>query len=254
MSEAPRPEPDAGEQLAAWRREGLWRADPLRFQFLEALATRLAGQPEPLRQRLAHSLNAGLADYAQRLARAREQALEEGTLLAARQPALGRQLRGLQALGDVRGIRRLAAQVTPPPVMTLAPLAQLVDAAAQGSPTLREAQAGAVPGREELSSVRRFRRVWASGRSQDQLARARSRQPVNAGPLNSHALVLQSLALMQELSPDYLRHFMVHVESLQWLEAVRDAPPPVSPKAGKAAKPGKRGKSAKPGKADRAEP
>jgi hypothetical protein len=71
---------------------------------------------------------------------------------------------------------------------------------------------------DELASVRRFRSAWDSSHLQDQVAVAASRRPTNAGPLNSHALVLQSLSLMGALSPEYLRRFLVHVESLQWLE------------------------------------
>jgi hypothetical protein len=226
MSEAlPQPMQDAAAQLADWRREGLWRVDPVRFGFLQALAARLAGQPEAVRLRLQTRLQAGLADYALCLSQARAQAGEEARALAQRQPALARQARGLQARLDLRGLRRLAAQAVP---SGGAALAQLTEAADRLSPTLREGAALAVPGREELSSVRRFRQVWARGRSQDQLAQARARQPINAGPLNSHALVLQSLALMQELSDDYLRHFLAHVQSLQWLESLRDAPVPAS--------------------------
>lgn len=231
-------QPDAQAQLQAWRREGAWRADPARFHYLEALAQRLPAQGEGVRQQLQAKLHAGLIDYAQRLAHAREAVARDAAPLLAHKPALGRQLRSLQAVGDVPALKRLAAQATG--VVDCAPLAQLNAALAHSSPTLREAQAtgtdaAAVAGREELSAVRRFRRVWASGRSQDQLARASARKPVNAGPLNSHALVLQALDLMQELSPDYLRHFLLHVESLQWLQAVRDAPAPVE-KGGKVSK------------------
>lgn len=229
--------PDAQAQLQAWRREGAWRADPVRFHCLEALAQRLQAQGAGVRALLQDKLRMGLVDYAQRLAQAREAVATEAAPLLALKPALARQLRSLQTVGDVPGLKRLAVQATG--VVDCALLAQLNAAWAQTSPTLREAQAvgssAAVAGREELSAVRRFRRVWASGRSQDQLARASARKPVNAGPLNSHALVLQALDLMQELSPDYLRHFLLHVETLQWLQAVRDAPPPVA-KVGKVSK------------------
>ena len=44
------------------------------------------------------------------------------------------------------------------------------------------------------------------------------RGPENAGPLNPHMLVLRSLALMRQLSPDYLQRFLSHVDSLLWLD------------------------------------
>lgn len=77
----------------------------------------------------------------------------------------------------------------------------------------------------ELASVRRFRQAWESGRTLDRLEQAQAKSPANAGPLNSHALVLRSLGLMQELSTDYLRRFLVHAETLQWLEKAREQHP-----------------------------
>ena len=78
---------------------------------------------------------------------------------------------------------------------------------------------------DELASVRRFRRTWTSLRIQDQVDEAVARKPANAGPLNSHVLVLQALDLMRELSPDYLERFLAHVETLQWLEKAATEPP-----------------------------
>jgi hypothetical protein len=100
--------------------------------------------------------------------------------------------------------------VAAPPAAATA-LAQLNDYIRAASP--RDRQAG-----DELASARRFRRAWSSARSHQQVEQAATRKPANAGPLNSHALVLDALALMQELSPDYLRRFLLQVESLQWLE------------------------------------
>jgi hypothetical protein len=67
-------------------------------------------------------------------------------------------------------------------------------------------------------SVQRFRETWAHIATEHQVARATARAPDNAGPLNSHMLVLRSLALMQDLSPDYLRRFLSHLDTLLWLE------------------------------------
>jgi uncharacterized membrane protein SirB2 len=99
---------------------------------------------------------------------------------------------------------------------------------------------GEAPMADELPSAHRFRQAWASGRTQDQVARAAQRKPLNAGPLNSHGLVLQSLELMEELSPHYLQHFVMHVEALQWLAAgeTSAAPRPSPPRQPAAAAPG----------------
>jgi hypothetical protein len=42
--------------------------------------------------------------------------------------------------------------------------------------------------------------------------------PQNAGPINSHMLVLRSLGLMRDASPDYLSRFMGYVDTLLFLE------------------------------------
>lgn len=83
----------------------------------------------------------------------------------------------------------------------------------------------------ELASAGRFRAAWETGRTLDRLDEAVARAPANAGPLNSHALVLRSLALMGELSTDYLRHFLAHAEALQWLERAREQYPREQAKA-----------------------
>lgn len=100
-------------------------------------------------------------------------------------------------------------------------------------------QPGEVHDEEELRSVRRFRRMWKGVEALEQLAHATARQPANAGPLNSHVLVLRSLALMRELSPEYLRRFLVQIEALQWMERAVERLPKEAAKAA-ATKAGKR--------------
>jgi hypothetical protein len=72
---------------------------------------------------------------------------------------------------------------------------------------------------EELASVSRFRRAWSGIRAQDSVVLASSQKPSNAGPLNSHVLIAQSLDMMRALPGGYLRRFVMHAESLLWLEA-----------------------------------
>lgn len=97
------------------------------------------------------------------------------------------------------------------------------------------------PEPDELPNARRFRQAWQKHQVTDRVAQAIARRPANAGPLHSHVLVLQSLDLMGELSQEYLRCFLQHVESLQWLEQAREAYPreraPAKPAARKPRKP-----------------
>lgn len=158
------------EQLQALRRSGAWRADPVRFHFLEALCGRMGAQPEPVRRILQAKLQAGLDDYATRA---------EGLAPPARRRSAG------------------------PAVDS--PLAHL-------NRSLREARPDV-----ELTSARRFRSAWDAQRAFEKLELALAKKPAQPGPLNSHALLLQSLELMGELSPQYLRQFVLHVETLLWL-------------------------------------
>lgn len=76
----------------------------------------------------------------------------------------------------------------------------------------------------ELSSVRRFRQAWSRLQAVDRVAQALARKPRNAGPLNSHALVLQTFALLQAASPEYLRRVVDVVETMHWLERATETP------------------------------
>lgn len=129
---------------------------------------------------------------------------------------------------------------SPRPVSPLAALNRYIreTVAARAEPALP----GETQDPDELLNARRFHRAWNRGRTLDQVEQALARKPSNAGPLNSHALVLQSLDLMRALSPDYLRRFVVHVEALQWLD---QASAQSARETAKPAKPARRGRQKK---------
>ena len=122
----------------------------------------------------------------------------------------------------------------------VAALTRHLEQRAQGS---RDDVAGITPTRPaELKSARRFGEVWVRMDAQRQVAQAADRAPENAGPLNSHTLMLRTLTLMQTLSPDYLSAFMQRTQALLWLEevvqqtALKDGRATRKPRAGKAQK------------------
>lgn len=134
--------------------------------------------------------------------------------------ALGRRLQGAPEAVQ-RVLRERLQQAWPelaapgsstPAVRTRAPspLAQLT----------RDINATAPPGRE-LRSAQRFRDTWSLICAEDEVTQAVEQGPENAGPLNSHRLVLRTLALMRDLSPDYLRRFLSHADTLLWLDQVQ---------------------------------
>jgi hypothetical protein len=71
---------------------------------------------------------------------------------------------------------------------------------------------------EELKVIREFRDTWSQLSVDNQVKQAIAQAPENAGPLNSHMLVLRSLTQMRELSPDYLNRFMIYIDTLMCLE------------------------------------
>ena len=97
----------------------------------------------------------------------------------------------------------------------------------------RDLAARALPG-GELRSVRGFREAWSRMSAEDEVTQAVQHGPENAGPLNSHRLVLHTLALMRDLSPDYLRRFLLQADALLWLEQAQSkAQASVKPPAAK---------------------
>jgi hypothetical protein len=91
----------------------------------------------------------------------------------------------------------------------------------------------------ELRSAQRFRATWERLSAEDAVVQAAHRAPENAGPLNSHMLVLRTLGLMAERSPHYLRSFLTHTETLLWLDQAQAQLKAPTPKAAKAARPKK---------------
>lgn len=188
------------ESLQMLRQQGAQSLDPARFHYLEVLAQRMASAPLAVQPVLEGKLNAALADYTQRFQ---------------------------------RGPGATASRAESVPPTALAELNQYISATTQNnaaqsvaSPSAREPQS-----KREMRSVRRFRETWSKIAVVNQVDKAIERGPENAGPLNSHTLVLRSLSLMRGLSPDYLRRFVSHVDALLWLEqeSQRQAPAEAKP-------------------------
>lgn len=180
--------------LESLRAEGLHRHDPVRFHYLEVLARRLPLQPPAVQQVLRHRWQAAVADYA----------------------------------GHARSAHRPPAQaVAPAPGSPLAQLNRTLHARADDD--LAPGLAGGGACLPDMKSVRRFGEVWSKISAEQQVAQALVRGPENAGPLNSHRLMLRALRLMRSLSPDYTQRFLAQMEALLWLEqAHTKAPQPAA--------------------------
>lgn len=173
------------QALAGLRAAGAATGDPVRRHYLEALARRAGDAPAHLRPVLRQRM--------------------EHALAPCREP---RQ----QAPANTAG--------HPLPGAPTRPLAALV---AHIEAARHAADADAPPGGDGrgLRAAHRFMESWALASAAHEVDAAIGRGPENAGPLNSHNLVLQTLRLMRELSPDYLRRFLAQADTLLWLEQVQ---------------------------------
>ena len=95
---------------------------------------------------------------------------------------------------------------------------QTVSSAPEDGGSKRATQGLAQNRLRDLRSTVRFRETWARISAETVVDQATHRAPENAGPLNAHNLVLRALGHMRDLSPDYLRRFMGHADSLMWLD------------------------------------
>lgn len=172
---------DLAAALAAWRRRGAQRVDPLGFGLIEALARRAAAHEGEARRLLDRRVATLLQGYGARF---------EAAQAAAR-------------------ARR--------PLPAASPLAALKER--------MDTPAGA-----DLKTVQAFRGTWTRLRTAQRLSQSFAVAPEQAGPLNSHALLLRTLQQLQGLSPAYLDRFVAYAEALLALDAAglpaEPAPPP----------------------------
>lgn len=191
--------------VEALRDGGAEGRDAVRFRFIEALARRGSSLEGEARQRVRVRFDRAVAECRARIAAPTDEV-----------PA-------------------------PAPVSPLAMLVREIESRADATWMTRSAPPGAEdPGaRRELKSLRYFRQDWSRLGVEQQLARALAQAPRNAGPLNSHGLILQSLKAMRDLSPACLERTMAWLDTLLWLDDATSAPapaerPPSRPAAGRA--------------------
>jgi hypothetical protein len=189
---------DCARQIASLRETGACLLDPVGFHYLEVLSARAEAHQGRVKSILENKLALALADFRLRLAQVQAQAQVQ-------QPT--------QSIAEDRLVR---SGIT---VSQGESLAELVRSMAQVEPERdRVGQHEAAATRPELKSVRLFRSTWSKLSADKQLNAALDKAPRNAGPINSHMLVLRSLALMRDISPDYLNRFISYADTLVHLE------------------------------------
>jgi hypothetical protein len=210
------------------RTAGADRFDPVRWHYIDVLAKRAASHQSSVRRMLDTRLAQALAEFKERFELAQASAREALASGVQRYPQATRELQQLFEAGDFKQMqRRIAALESRVQGASLRELVRQLEQHATEQADMRPDQnAGA---RTELKAVRKFRRTWAKLSVDKQVAQAFEQAPKNAGPINSHMLVLRSLALMREISPDYLNRFMSYTDTLLCLEQ-GEQEKPASPK------------------------
>ena len=188
------PAADCAATIAALRQAGAERFDPVRWHYIEALARRAAQQPERVKRILEDKLAVALADLKSGIERAQHDA--RATIARSTAPQAG------------------------------ATLAELLRHIAQHAPPAAASTHGGA--RPELKAARYFSNTWSKLSVDRQVSSAIDQAPKNAGPLNSHFLVLRSLEIMRDISPDYLNRFTCYVDSLLCLDQAASLNKPAS--------------------------
>jgi hypothetical protein len=167
--------------LDALRAAGAARADTVGWHYIETLASRTQAQSGPARLLLQAKLQEAIQRFATRMGKNQSDAVQA------------------------------PARMLPSPMATL-----LQDI---GQKNASQAS-GQTTGWQEVENprIQAFKKQLNKISVQKQVTQAIAQAPQNAGPINSHMLVLRSLGLMRDLSPDYLNRFMAHVDTLLCLE------------------------------------
>ncbi len=234
--------------LASARDAGGERFDAAGWHYLDTLARRMAAHEGSVRRMLEAKLERAVAVFAERFEHARSAAAQLLSDSCEQHPHAIAELQRLFADSDFKGLRRLRATLDARKqcaafgelVAYLEP-AMAREPQHPSAPHTASHTTEAVSPTLELKTVRESRDTWARLSVDKQLALAMKQAPENAGPINSHMLILRSLAMMQAISPDYLNCMVSYVDTLLALNPGEVAAPvkkkkAVTAKAGKSAK------------------
>lgn len=197
--------------IEAWRAQHADQLDPVGFRFIDALERRGASHVGETRRLLDQRVSGLLDAYADALLTKQRAAESASTASVPLRSPLGELLEHItsseaRSKSDVHGF-----EATPE---------------------------AAVP--TQLAALEEFRHLWSAVRSDSHWQQSLAFEPADAGPLNSAALVHRAMALMRELAPGYLQHFLAYADELSWVEQLAQGsagkPAPRPPTARKRAR------------------
>jgi hypothetical protein len=206
---------EAEALLAAWRERGADHLDPIRYHFIAALAKRASTYSGEARRLMDDKLSAQLQ--------------------VCRADIAG------HAGGSGAADKASAGEASPG---RLAELTAYISSQAPQNGVRLEIRytVGEAALNSDLSAIDYFRNIWSRVGSKQLLRQSQAKVPENAGPLNSTNLVHRSLALMRDLSPQYLHHFLSYVDALSWMEQLSDGGAPAGKEGPSAQTPKKAGR------------
>lgn len=189
MTEAPMPGAEPMEDLlAALQARGAAQYDPVGWHYMQTLAQRSRASPGSAQLLLQGKLRQALVNFQARMQTQMQTRMQEAALTNA----------------------------STAPSATPSPLATLLRDMAQDSPNTPTGKPA--NWRTESPHIQQFRQQLGKIRVHKQVSQAIAQAPQNAGPINSHMLVLRSLGLMRDISPDYLNRFMGYIDTLLCLD------------------------------------
>ncbi|MBD9467839.1 DUF2894 domain-containing protein [Pseudoxanthomonas sp. PXM01] len=200
----------AAAQLAGWRARGAERMDPVRFAFIDALATRARAHEGAARRLLDARLSGLIATYASDLA---------------------------------TWTPRSPRETAPSEDSALRLLVTALQSRTPGQPTA-DTHTG-TPAGHAPAVLEEARRVWTQVRTDSQLRASLDDLPADAGPLNSGKLVHRALHFMRDVSPGYLQHFIAYTDTLSSLERLQQERSPVAPLGADSGRPARRSRTRK---------
>lgn len=208
---------DVSAEIASLRLAGVDRFDPVRWHYLNRLAQRANAHQGRVKGLLEDKLGRSVAALRERFAQAQSETRHALVSAGSSHPQVLGDLQRLFDAGDFKGVNHCIATAQHREPGSC--LRELVLYMAQQSAAQPEAGApGALPSRPELKTTRHFRKTWSKLSADKQLTQALDLAPKNAGPINPHMLVLRSLRLMRDISPDYLNRFTSYVDALLCLD------------------------------------
>ena len=243
--------------LESLAQTGADRYDPVRFHYIAAMSRRATEQPPPVAAIVAQKAGAALQAYQRDFTQARQQTAVVVDELVAQFPESAERIQQLFASSDFRAVQRLATRLRRSSTRKL--LAGLTEQIVSGetvaepdkgassfddrlrqqeletldSTLAKSSQGPTTPtghASRELKAVRYFRESLVKVNADRLIRQAIDDLPDDSGPLNPQMLIIRTLAIMGELSPQYLQRFVSYLDTLLWLEQADQRSEPANAK------------------------